>query len=681
MKRILSIIIVLVVGLTPIKAREVVSLVDNWYFYTATTKSTDDAQRISLPHTWSMSDPSYGAHNSIGNYVRKLNLPSQWSGKRIFLKFHGVNSVASLFVNGEYVGEHRGAATAFTFEITRALKWDDENELQLVVDGSPSTSLPPTSVDYTKDCGIYRNVELIVTSKAAISPLYYGSDGVFVTTESLSDGRVTGRVDVQISTYLEERMSVALSIFDESGEQVFTTINKSVKATQSEVSIPFDIADVKGWTPSSANMYRFKVSLESPSSMDSVEVWSGFRVITTDKVGRIYINSERVDVRGVTLYHDHPMVGNSITKREVQSDMAIVKELGATAIRSFSSPHVRHLYDYCDREGVLAWVDFPLTRTSFLADIAYYPTADFQNNTETISREIVLQNYNHPSIVMWGLFSQLRDRGANMLSFLQYLCSNIKSLDAGRLIVAASNQNGNMNQIPDMIVWRQNLGWHRGDVEDITLWADAIHSKWGDLKSAVAYGENGSIEHQSLGRDRSFVDRVTAESSRNTTQLFDKSQPDWYPESALTLFHESYAQKLLPDSLFWGVWLCNMFDYKSSRRSNGEDTSGLVSFDRRERKDIFYLYKSHWNPDEPTLYVAGRREWRRGEDVEDLKIYSSSQERMEVILNGVDTLDVSSQGGAIYSVSPFQLQGGANTLSVKQGELRDSVTLVYEPIL
>ncbi|MFR9669239.1 MAG: glycoside hydrolase family 2 TIM barrel-domain containing protein [Rikenellaceae bacterium] len=681
MRRIVAIIVILVVGVTHSAAREVVSLVDNWYFYPSTARNTDDAQRISLPHTWAIGSSDDGVHSSMGNYVRKLNIPTQWRDKRVFIKFYGVNSVSSLLVNGSYVGEHRGGATAFTFEITRQLNWNDENELQLVVDGSISTGLPPTSIDYSMDCGIYRPVELIATPKAAISPIYYGSDGVFVTTNSLSNGKVSGSVNVQISTYLEDKMDLRLSIFDNQGEEVFASTQKGVRATQSEVNIPFNFNNAKGWTPKEPNLYRFKVSLQAGISVDSVEVCSGLRVISTDKTGRISINSESVDIRGVLLYHDHPMVGSSMGEREVRSDMALVKELGATAVRSVSSPHTRELYDYCDREGVMAWVDFPLTRTSFLADIAYYPTAEYHHNAEVISREIVLQNYNHPSVIMWGLFSQLRDRGFEMISFLRQLKEGVNSIDSTRPIVAASNQNGDMNLIPDLIVWRQNLGWYRGDVADISLWANTIHSKWSHLKSAVAYGENGSINHQNLGRDRSFVKRTSTESTRKSTQLYDRDQGDWYPETALTLLHEEYAQRLHSDSLFWGMWLCNMFDYKSNRRSNGEDSSGLVTFDRRERKDIFYLYKSLWNSSEPTLHIAGRREWRRGERVEDLKIYSSSREELVVVVNESDTLSVSPLGESIYSVAPFELQRGVNTLRVEQGELRDSINLTYESIL
>ncbi len=674
MKRYIFLILIVLFNLYSLSAREVIPLLDNWYFYPSSARTTDGAQRISLPHTWSVGEQPSGVHGSMGNYVRKLNLSPQWRDKRIFIKFYGVNNIANLLVNGEHAGEHYGAYTAFTFEITEQLRWDIENELQLVVNGAQLTSLPPTSIDYEMECGIYRPVELIVTPKAAVSPLYYGSEGIFVSTKSVSDERATGDVKVILSTYSQEKMDLTLSIYEPNGERAFVTTQKSIRPTQSEVSVPFEISSPAAWSPSSPSLYRFSVELSTPKSSDSVEVWSGLRVISTDEVGRVKINSQEEDIRGVLLYHDNPLVGNALCESEIESDMELVREVGATAIRSSVAPHHHTLYDYCDSEGLLVWIDFPISRTPYLADIAYYPTADYHRNADVIAHEIVAQNYNHPSVVMWGLFSQLRDRDSGVVEFLTSLRDRVKSFDTTRLIAATSNQNGDINALPDLIVWRQNLGWYRGDVSDISLWRGAIHDRWGHFKSGVAYGESGSIYNQNMGRASNFTTSATTTSS---TQLFDRNQPNWSSEAAMTKLHEEYAPQLLGDSLFWGVWLCNMFDYKSHRSGGGENSSGLVSFDRRSRKDIFYLYKSQWNAQEPTLHIAGRREWRRGAKVSDLKIYASSSESIEVLLNGADTLSVTPQGAGIHLVAPFELKQGVNTIEAMQGVVRDSITLSY----
>lgn len=663
-------------------AREVTPLMDNWYFYPSSARTADGARRVSLPYTWSANDNSSGVYSSRGNYVRKFNLPEKWSDSRIFVKFYGVNSVANLFVNGEHAGEHYGASTAFCIEITPLLQHDSENELQLIVDAAQLSSLPPTSLDHNVDCGIYREVELIATPKAAISPLYLGSQGVFVTTDSFTPSLASGEVKVHISTLVDDDMSAELAIYNAKGKEVFRQRRDSITSSTEQISIPFNIDNPQGWSPSSPALYRFCVELSTPLSSDVVEVESGLRVITTDENGRISINSQRVDVRGVVLYHDHPTVGSAMSREEITSDMELVKEVGATAVRSATSPHAQALYDYCDQNGVMAWIDFPLCRTTFLSDIGYLPTPSYHSNAESISREIIAQNYNHPSVVMWGLFSQLYDRGDSMTSFLKSLYEQTKSFDSTRPVVATSNRSGDMNSIPDMISWRQNLGWHRGSVTDISLWRDLIHDKWGHIKSAVSYGESGSINHQNLGRESGFSSSSTTRPQKSVaTQLFDNSQPDWSPEANMTLLHEEYAKVLLNDSHFWGVWLCNMFDYRSHRSESGENSSGLIAFDRVSKKDIFYLYRAAWNNSIPTLHIAGRREYKRGEEVADLKIYSSSRTPISVRVNGGKKLKVTDQGAGIFLVEPFTLQKGENSIEATQDSLKDSITLLYEPIL
>ncbi len=678
MRRLLYIMLLLLSCSENLQAREVTPLLDSWYFYPSSARTADGAKRVSLPYTWSANDNSSGVYSSRGNYVRKFNLPDRWRDSRIFVKFYGVNSVANLFVNGEHAGEHYGASTAFCIEITSLLQYDSENELQLIVDAAQLSSLPPTSLDHNIDCGIYREVELIATPKAAISPLYLGSQGVFVTTDSFTPSLASGEVKVHISTLVEDDMSAELAIYNSKGKEVFRQRRDSIACSTEHISIPFNIDNPQGWTPSSPSLYRFCVELSTPRSSDVVEVQSGLRVITTDKNGRISINSQRVEVRGVVLYHDHPLVGSAMSLREITSDMELVKDVGATAIRSATSPHAQALYDYCDRNGVMAWIDFPMSRTTYLSDVAYFPTSSYHRNGEMISREIIAQNYNHPSVIMWGLFSQLYDRGDSMTSFLKSLYVQTKSFDSTRPVVATSNRSGDMNSIPDMISWRQNLGWHRGSVTDISLWSDLIHGKWGHIKSAVSYGENGSISHQNLGRSSGFA---TSSSQLQATQLFDNSQPDWRPEANMTLFHEEYAKVLLNDSHFWGVWLCNMFDYKSHRSESGENNSGLVGFDRVSKKDIFYLYRASWNQSIPTFHIAGRREYKRGEEVTDLKIYSSSRSPISVRVNGGKKLKATHQGAGIFLVEPFTLQKGENSIEATQDSVKDSITLLYEAIL
>ncbi len=661
-------------------AREVRSLNENWYFYPSTARSTDGALRVNLPHTWSSRSRGGGVNSSIGNFVRKITFPAEWQFQRLFIKFYGVNNSANLLINGVHVGEHHGAYTAFTFEITDHILWGKENELQLVVDGAQTSWLPPTSYDHYAEYGVHRPVELIVTPQAAISPTYHGSDGLFVTTSELASNRVKGDVAVKISTRTNEPMAARLSIFSEDGDRVFKTevLNIAADDNNDQVSIPFEFSNPKRWSPSTPSLYRFAVELATPSSSDMVEVWSGLRIVDISDDGKVTINGQKINMKGVLLYHDHPLVGTSIGQKELAHDISFVVEMGANAIRSAISPHPQALYDICDKEGLMAWIDFPLCSTTYLADIAYLPTPEFHRNAATLAHEIVVQNYNHPSVIMWGLFSQTKNYGEQFTQLLQEITNSTRETDPTRLIVAASNHNGDLNSIPDLISWRQSLGWNRGNVTDISLWSSHIHTKWSNFKSSVTYGEGGSIRHQNMGRTRNDY---AAQDNMHTIQLFDRTQPDWFPESGNTRLHETYSQSLLSDTRFWGVWLCSMFDYRTQRNSNGENSNGMVTFYRDQRKDVFYLYRSQWNKKVPTLHISGRREWRRGKTISDLTIYCSTDDVPVVTLNGGAKLAVKTDGGGIWKVAPFDLLPGQNTVEAKQGRLVDKVVFTYEPTL
>ncbi len=667
MKRFFLVILTFVLSVVSVQARERVMLNDDWRFYFTSENSADYARSISLPHTW-----AYDAGQALvspqpttANYLRALYVPSEWGEKRLFLKFYGVESVATLFVNGQYVGEHRGGSTAFIFEVTSKIKAGAENRVHVIVNNAPQNDVLPTSREEDSYGGIYRDVELIATDKSAISPLYYGSEGVLVHTEEVSAERAKGSVKVHLTSKGSSTCALSLSILDDAGNEVYKRHVGKAKINAEGVNIPFEVESPKLWSTSSPNLYTVVVELTDGEMSDKVSVRTGFRGVSVGDNDCININGERVGVRAVTLYHDYPSVGGAASQRDVERDVELITQMGANTIRSATHPHSQYLYNICDEQGVLSWIDFPLVKAPFLSDVAYYPTAGFEAQGIETVREIIAQNINHPSVVMWGVFSMMTTRGDDTLPYITKLNKLAKELDPSRLTVAVSDQDGDINKQTDLIVWKQRFGWNKGLYSDVDVWRNILHRDWKSLKSGVAYGERGRIDQQ------------TSRSDFQSSHSMDDAT--WSPESRQRIFHEEYSRMLLPDTLFWGVCLTNMFDFKSVRNSMGENNSGMVTFDRRDKKDAYYLYKANWNRAEPTLHIAGRRASVVREPRHRLSVYSSESEAPTLIVNS-DTVKLNSLPAAQFATDSVMLRKGVNRIKVVQGNMADSVEVTLQTV-
>ena len=632
-----------------VSAREIYSLNSGWKFFYAEENSSDNAREIALPHTWNL-DAFVGNGTYLqtsANYQRTLFVPAEWKGKRVFLRFHGVQSVADVFVNGRHIGEHYGGYTAFTFEITDKVSYGYNNTLLVAVSNAMRIDVLPTSAEENRYGGIYRDVELIVTEKTTVSPLYYGTEGIMVHQTEVSKERVSGKVDIALLGKKDSSHNVTVDFLAPDG---YVSLSKTVKAKIDDnlLSVPFTIENAELWSLGSPRLYTVRVTIGD----EAVEVKTGFRKIEVTAEKKFTINGRRVRVRGVLLGHDRMPKGNAVSKAEINSDLALVREMGANAVRSMVGPHSQHLYNECDRLGMVAWVDFPFVRAPFLSDIPYYSTPRFEMNGVQQLHEIVLQNINHPSVAMWGVFSMLRGNSKQQMDFIRKLNSTAKKLDATRPTVAMSNQDGEINFITDLIVWQQAVGWQSGEITDLDLWQGALRTSWNHLRQAVCYGESSNGVRFSS---------VTAVGCNNSVAAKARQQR----------FHEGYS-RLVDEDLFWGVWINSMFDMGSARYVRGVRNSGVVAGDHKSRKNLFYLYKSQWNRRQPTLHITDKERTIRAEEKQVLTVYSSLG-RPVLTING-DTVACENVARTIYRTDTLQLKG-ANSIKVSVADKSDEMTL------
>lgn len=609
-------------------AREIYPLNDGWQFFFLNENDSEKARIVTLPHTWN-NNPMAGSrfNETTGTYLNEIFIPHEWRSKRLFLKFHGANTVANLLVNGYHIGEHKGGSTAFVFEITDRIRVGTNNTIQVIVSNTHRSDVLPVSTDLNLYGGLYRDVELIVTDKAAISPLYYGSEGVFVRPASVAREEVQGEIDIHLLNEATDDLTLRVSLTDVRGKTVFMR-SQHLRTNQQRITLPFSIKRPALWSPTLPSLYTCTVELEGEEVSDKVSVRTGFRTISIDPAtGWVAVNDDAQQLHGVVLHHDNANSGKPSTA-DFDFDLSFVHDIGATAIRSAVMPHDPYLYDRCDEQGLLAWVDLPLHRAPFMGDVCYFSTVMFEQNAMDQLREIVAQNIHHPSIAMWGIFSQLQLRGDHMHNLLKRLNAEAKKLDPSRLTVASSDQDGQINFITDLVAWRQDVGWQRGSAEDLKVWREQLKAEWSHLHSGVTYGVEGFLGMSQLGIQRT-------------------KNRDWVSERQQARFHEEYCRNIEADSLFWGIWVENLFEYGSARRPYGINGSGLITLNRNEKKDAYYLYRALWNKQQPTLHLVDRRYRMRRTDRQQFTIYSSA---------GRPTLMVKDDTVQLHEVAPCQYQ-------------------------
>ncbi len=639
------------------QAREVFPLNEGWRFFFRTENTSDNARHITLPHSWNTDPVVEGSWlETTGNYQNDIYIPSEWASKRLFVRFYGVQSVGSLFVNGNLVGTHRGGATAFAFEITDKVRFGVDNALLMVVSNGFRDDILPTSTEANLYGGIYREAELIVTERTAVSPLYLGTEGILVRQQTVNASHVEGQTEIRLTSKGETNCTLTLDITDPDGNQVFTKRIRA-KLDGKPVIIPFEIENPRLWSAASPALYQVTAMIGDEVITDRVTVRTGFRSIAVDPQRLMLINGEKTAVHGVALYHDNAG-GGTLSASDYDNDLRLIRDMGANAIRSAVMPHASYLYDRCDEQGLLVWVDVPLHRSSFLSDISYYATLSFEQNGSEQLQEIIAQQMNHPSVVMWGIFSRLWTRGNDPTPYIRRLNEEAHAFDPSRPTVACSDQDGSINFITDLIVWRQDVGWSRGSADDVTVWRDKMQKSWSHLRSGVCYGGSGFIGHKSY----------TAQTP---------PQANWMPEEKQTRFHEDYTRNLQNDSLFWGVWINNMFDFGSSRSSYGINGEGVVTLDRHDCKDAYYLYRTLWNRQRPTLHLAGKRLGLR-EGAQQFRIYSSDGRPQLWI--GTDTLPLTQVAEGQFRSDSVVLQGTVDVKAVG-ATLRDSMTIRVGSVL
>ena len=666
----------LLLAALPVRAeREVYDLNGGWMFY---TYDQADSVSVELPHTWNDVDALAGRadyYRGAGQYVKSIYVPTQWQGRRVFIRFYGANTVADLLVNGRYAGQHRGGNNAFEFELTDLLNYGERNLLWVTVSNAFRTDVLPTSEAENVYGGLYRRAEIEVTGPTVIGFDGWGDLGVRMQPRKVNAGQASGQALVAVNALHNATCQIGVTIRDDRDSVVWRTVERhKVDEGVSEVAVPFTVEHPRLWQGTEdPYLYRVTVSLADGERVDSVSFRTGFRTFAVDAEKGFSLNGQPYPLRGVVLWRDQAVYGPVFTESQLRRDVALIREMGANAVRVAGGSHAREFYDLCDEAGLVVLTDGPLIGTTRLDRRGYYNAEAFRANGLRQLQEAIRQLGNHPSICFWGLFADPKMIGDDPRPFIEALQAEARRLDPSRLTAGVSNQDGDVNTLTDLIVWNHSFGWTLGQPEDIAIWRDQLHSDpvWKRMKSAVSYRAGGSPYQ--------YADRL---------QWSDPSR-SWHPENWQSHVHEVHYEALAADSTFWALFVGDMFDRgdadSGTNGSRGIDDCGLVSFDRRVRKDAFWFYKANWNKSEPFVRFAGRRHGRREGAVQSITVYSNLPVA-ELFVNG-ESLGTQVARNGVMTWENVQLRTGNNQLSafsvISQGDdyvtLEDHMTLLYVP--
>lgn len=656
--RLVSVVLLMLYGMSMFAQRQDILLNNDWNFRFSHQVQKGTGVRVDLPHAWNAQDALSGKidyKRGIGNYEKNLFIRPEWKGKRLFIRFEGVNNIADVFINRRHIGEHRGGYGAFIFEITGKVEYGKENSILVRVNNGEQLDIMPLVGDFNFYGGIYRDVHLLITDETCISPLDYASPGVRLIQDSVSHRYAKVRAIVDLSNGSSGNQEVELNVRLLDGQRVVKEGTKNVNLSGNEVmqqELTFEIDQPHLWNGrQDPFLYQAEVTLFRNGQMvDRVTQPLGLRFYRIDPDKGFFLNGKHLPLQGVCRHQDRSEVGNALRPQHHEEDVALMLEMGVNAVRLAHYPQATYFYDLMDKNGIIVWAEIPFVGPGGYNDKGFVDLPAFRANGKEQLKELIRQHYNHPSICVWGLFNELTELGDNPVEYIKELNVLAHQEDTTRPTTSASNQMGDLNFITDAIAWNRYDGWYGGTPADLGKWLDRMHKDHPEICIAISeYGAGASIYHQ----QDSLVKTVPTSW--------------WHPENWQTYYHIENWKTISSRPYVWGSFVWNMFDFGAAHRTEGDrpgiNDKGLVTFDRKVRKDAFYFYKANWNREEPMLYLTGKRNTVRTQRLQTITAFTNLS-GAELFVNGKSYGKAIPDSYAILEWKNVELEPGENEIKV-----------------
>ena len=600
---------------------------------------------VALPHTWNALDGQDGGNDywrGIGTY--QIELPNPTEGKKQYIELKGANHVATVYCNGRELGTHKGGFSTFRFNLTPAMK-PEGNVLTVVVSNAKS-DIYPQNADFTFYGGLYRDVNFVEVADAHFDLLKEGTDGVFVTPHA------AGKTRVDLFPVNAAGCTVKVVLKD--AEDNVAAEGQADAADHTVVKL--DVKEPHLWNGmADPYCYTCEASIEKDGEVqDCVAVTYGYRGFHVDPENGFFLNGKSCPLHGVSRHQDRQDKGWAISREDHEEDIALIKEIGANTIRLAHYQHDQYFYDLCDHTGFVLWAEIPFI-SSFI------PGQEAYENTISQMTELISQNYNHPSIFFWGISNEITISGETEdlyrnLTDLHALC---KKLDPTRLTTMAEVSMVPMTSehvyITDVLSYNHYFGWYVGDVEDNGPWLDKFHALNPDRPLGVSeYGSEAILKWHTT-----------------TPENHD------YTEEYAAYYHHEMLKNFATRPYLWSTHVWNMFDFAADARDEGgvqgRNNKGLVTYDRKTKKDAFYIYQAYWTT-KPMIHVCGERFVDRAPEERIVTVYTNCP-NVTLVVNGeeVATKDAVDHAVVFENVA---LNDGDNTVTATCGDVQaNTITL------
>ena len=619
--------------------RNICNINADWLF-----KKPECAQeKVNLPHTWNAVDGQDGGADYFrgtcrySKTIKKSDLPE---ADCYYLEIRGANSSADVYADGVKLASHDGGYSTWRVDLTKSL--GDETLIEIDVDNAPNERVYPQMADFTFYGGLYRDVNIICVSESHFDLDYYGTPGLKVTPE------IKGAdAEIEIEAYVTNKkdgLTFRYTILDAEGNVVAT------KVTDDDDE-DFEIKNVHLWHGrKDPYLYTAKVELlDGEKVLDEISTRFGCRTFKIDPKEGFFLNGEKYPLRGVSRHQDRWGIGNALLPEHHKEDMDLICEVGANTIRLAHYQHDQYFYDLCDERGMVIWAEIPY--------ISQHMSTG-RENTISQMKELITQNYNHASIVVWGLSNEITMKGAadpDLIENHKILNDLCHDMDKTRLTTIACltmcDPDSEYVKIPDVISYNHYFGWYGGEASMNGPWFDRFHKNFPDRPIGCSeYGCEALNWHTS------------------------KPQQGDYTEEYQAYYHEELIRQLYTRDFIWSTHVWNMFDFGADARQeggeNGQNHKGLVTMDRKYKKDSFYAYKA-WLSDEPFVHLCGKRYIDRVEDVTKVTVYSNLPE-VELFANGESLGKKTAADHFFYFDVP---NVGETKLTAVAGDFKDESTI------
>ncbi len=637
--------------------RQYLTLKDNWYFTKQEQTATPTAlptgwESVSIPHTWNAIDGQDGGNDYFRGkcwYVKELTIPSLPENTCVYLEFEAASSYCEVYVNGKKAASHEGGYSRFRADIS-ALLTDQNNILAVMVDNQHRDNIYPQMADFTFYGGIYRDVKLLFVPKTHFCLDYYGSQGLTVGSEIVGDKQALVKLHGYVSD-AEALDQVCFSIYDAQEKLVAEVYRSAEQDTHAELLL----SDLHLWHGvKDPYLYTVKATLMRHNEvLDEITVRHGFRSFHVDPQKGFFLNGELMPLRGVSRHQDFFGLGNALTREQHEVDARLIREVGANTIRLAHYQHSQDFYDLCDEMGFIIWAEIP-----FISRMNSDPAAH-QNCIQQM-KELIYQNFNHSSICVWGISNEITIGACTpqLVENLKDLNALVKRLDPSRLSVMAQlstlPMEDEQNQITDILSYNHYFGWYVGTFEDNEKWLDKFHEMYPTRVLGISeYGCEGIVTYH-----------------EDTPKAGD------YSEEYQALYHEHMAKIIDVRPWLWATHIWNMFDFGCDARNEGgvagRNNKGLVTIDRKVKKDIFYLYQAYWTT-QPMVHICSKRYAKRHTETIDVKVYSNAPV-VSLYIDGAFVCKKDADRVVVFE--DIKLKDGFTTITVKADGCED--TTVFE---